>query len=259
MNIPFHKYQGTGNDFIMIDERDFIYSLEEEKIAFLCDRHFGIGADGLIRIRRSEQADFEMVYYNSDGKIGSMCGNGGRCAVAFAYDLKHIGRTTAFLASDGLHQAEIISEKPFSVKLKMKDVNHVELVGSDFFIDTGSPHLIKIVDEPEEIDVVKEGRKIRNHEHFKAAGTNVNFVKAENGGVRLRTYERGVEDETLSCGTGIVGSVLVLVHAKKLPSISPVSVRTKGGQLNVYFDQTDNFFRNVFLEGPATFVFTGNI
>lgn len=260
MSIPFFKYHGTGNDFIMIDERELVYpTLSEERIAFLCDRHFGIGADGLIRIRKSAKADFEMLYYNADGKEGSMCGNGGRCAVAFAYALKHVGKQATFLASDGLHSAEIISEEPVEVKLKMSDVGKVEELGNDFFIHTGSPHFVRMVNDPDQVDVCQEGKKIRYDDKFAPGGTNVNFVKVENGTLRIRTYERGVEDETLSCGTGIVGSVLSLVYSKKLAGTSPVNVHARGGKLKVYFRLDGSVFTDVYLEGPATAVFRGEI
>lgn len=259
MKIPFVKYQGTGNDFIMIDETVTEYvSLTEEKIRLMCDRHFGIGADGLIRLRKAEGADFEMLYYNSDGRIGSMCGNGGRCAVAFAMELKQASSSTRFIASDGPHEATVVSELPVVVKLKMSDVGGVEKVGSDHFINTGSPHYVKVVTDPDHVNVVAEGSAIRHDKRFAPGGTNVNFVSVcGDNELRIRTFERGVEDETLSCGTGIVGSVLSLVHTGALSGISPVLVQAKGGKLSVYFERSGSGFVNVFLEGPVEAVFNG--
>jgi diaminopimelate epimerase len=258
MKIPFVKYHGTGNDFILIDETAQQFeTLTEEKINRMCDRHFGIGADGLIRLRKSGSADFEMIYYNADGKPGSMCGNGGRCTVAYASALKLAGSQTSFLATDGIHQAEILSEFPFIVRLKMGDVEKVERMGNDFFVNTGSPHFIRISAYLSKIDVYQDGKRIRDQSEFAPGGTNVNFVSVKDNTVLIRTYERGVENETLSCGTGIVASVLALTDAGLLDGTSPAIVKAVGGELKVYFQRSGSAFTDIWLEGGTEAVFSG--
>ena len=259
MNVPFVKYHGAGNDFIMIDETIHRFELTEAAIRFICDRHFGIGGDGLIRLRNSTEADFEMLYYNSDGKIGSMCGNGGRCTVAFANTLGLLIKATRFVASDGIHLAEIISTAPFVVKLKMNDVEKLERIGEDIFLNTGSPHFVQEVNDLVDMDVVSRGRSIRYNDRFALEGTNVNFIKIDNEDVHIRTYERGVEDETLSCGTGVVAAVIALIGTEKIKNNSPVNVHSLGGDLKVYFTYSSGSFNEIYLEGPAEAVFEGSI
>lgn len=261
MNISFYKYEGTGNDFILLDNRDEKYSgLKNSQVEFLCNRNFGIGADGLILLENKNDYDFKMVYFNSDGNISSMCGNGGRCITAFANSLNLINGKAKFAAADGAHNSEIISKSPIIVKLKMADVNHHELIGSDIFLNTGSPHYVRFVDDVLRMDIVSEARKIRYNDRFKSEGTNVNFVQQSSEGLIVRSYERGVENETLSCGTGVTASVLASVIkgiAKK--DASSLQVKSMGGMLVVHFNTTSTGFENVWLEGEATFVFKGEI
>ncbi|SDK62669.1 diaminopimelate epimerase [Catalinimonas alkaloidigena] len=254
MLLRFHKYHGTGNDFIMVDDRNQSVKLSQAMIARLCNRHFGIGADGLILVRNHPEYDFEMVYHNADGGVGTMCGNGGRCTVAFAHALGIIGTKTRFLAADGPHEAEI---REGLVYLHMQAVEGIDRAADHVFLDTGSPHYVKWVDNLAAYDVVGEGKAIRYDERFApGGGTNVNFVeRAPDGAVQVRTYERGVEDETLSCGTGVTAVAL----SSGLPS--PVRISTRGGNLRVAFEQIDgsNHFQNIQLIGPAQTVFTGEV
>ncbi|MBS1637027.1 MAG: diaminopimelate epimerase [Bacteroidetes bacterium] len=257
MILQFYKYQGTGNDFVLIDNRDMKLSLSVEQIRLLCDRRFGIGADGLMLLELEPGVDFKMVYFNSDGNESSMCGNGGRCITALAARLGLIGKEAKFLAVDGLHEAKIEND---IVSLKMNDVRTIE-TGSDFyFLDTGSPHYVKFVEGVAHTDVFSEGSKIRNNERFKETGTNVNFIEKLDDVLFVRTYERGVEDETLSCGTGVTASALVAAARGLATGKNNCRVKTPGGELNVKFDKVlENTFYNIWLEGPATFVFKGEI
>jgi len=254
--IHFFKYQGTGNDFVMIDNRNLAVELRQKEIAQICDRRFGVGADGLILLQNHQEYDFQMVYYNADGKKSSMCGNGGRCIVKFAQFLEVFDKETKFLAIDGMHEASIDEQN--RVHLKMQDVQQVEVSDNYFFLDTGSPHYVEYVENVENFAVFEKGRAIRNNDRFRAEGTNVNFVeKLEDTKITVRTYERGVEDETFSCGTGVTAAALV----SGLEGIkSPVKIQTKGGNLEVSFDSKENGgFKNIFLIGAADFVFEGKI
>ncbi|GAA0892554.1 diaminopimelate epimerase [Fulvivirga kasyanovii] len=254
-NIKFYKYQATGNDFILIDNRTTGYKFSSGQIQKLCDRKFGIGADGLILIQDHDSYDFEMVYYNPDGSQ-SLCGNGSRCAVNFASHLGIVGKSTRFLAYDGEHLAEILDNE--EVRLKMADVQNVRLMADGMFIDTGSPHLIKYVINVKNYRVYDEGKAIRNGGLFKEAGVNVNFVEITgNSEIFNRTYERGVENETLSCGTGVTAAAISASH-KGLES--PVTVNTIGGTLAVEFKKhEDGSYSDVYLIGPAERVFEGTI
>ncbi len=301
--MKFYKYQGTGNDFIMIDNRDNSFSEKQKKdknfIKNLCHRRFGIGADGLILIENSEnkKVDFVMVYFNSDGKLGSMCGNGGRCAVAFAHSLGVFeGNKTTFMAFDGLHFAKIANKKnqenqekqtSTEVELQMNDISEIETninandkAKNDYYLNTGSPHYVRFLNEVttqkklEDYNVVEEGKKIRYNERFKKEGTNVNFVanntrnanNSEKNSIFVRTYERGVEDETLSCGTGVTACAIAYsLHNKEL-NTNLVNIKTLGGNLKVRFEylndktrqNSEHNFTNIFLIGAATAVFEGN-
>ncbi len=261
MKISFVKYQGTGNDFVMLDNRTGKFSsLDKSQVAFLCDRKFGIGADGLILLEESPGLDFGMKYFNSDGNISSMCGNGGRCITAFADSLSIIAGSARFNAIDGLHEATIKTGSSIVVKLKMGDVEGCEIIGEDIFLNTGSPHYIKFVKDVIDVDVLSEGRKVRYNERFRKDGTNVNFVQLDGGKLIVRSYERGVEDETLSCGTGVTASVLASVVKGIISENAGVcEVKSMGGILKVYFEGAGNGFKNVWLEGEAKFVYTGEI
>ena len=258
MFVSFYKYQGTGNDFIIVDNRTDKIELTKQQVHKLCERRFGIGADGLMLMHASMNYDFEMTYYNADGNEGSMCGNGGRCMIQFAYDTGLHKREYSFIACDGMHKGVI--EDNGWIDLKMKDVEHIDRYDfNDFILDTGSPHYVKSVSNIWNYDVVKEGKEIRYSSHFKNNGINVNFVESdEEGNITVRTYERGVEDETLSCGTGVTASALVFAHNDM--GFNHVDVKTPGGNLAVEFDRTgDASFSNIWLCGPAACVFKGSV
>lgn len=258
MKITFHKYQGTGNDFIIIDNRNGSSSeLTKENISLLCDRRFGIGADGLILFNQKEGYDFEMIYFNADGNPSSLCGNGSRCIVMFASDMGMHKYSYHFLAADGPHEAEIDNEG--LIRVRMKDVSTVEEHTGYSLLNTGSPHFVKFANDVKEIDVVETGRDIRNSKAFIKEGVNVNFVETlENDKIFVRTYERGVEDETLSCGTGVTASALLAAHNEK--GFNRVEVMTPGGELSVEFNKIDDkCFNNIWLCGPAKRVFSGEI
>jgi diaminopimelate epimerase len=258
MKIEFYKYQGTGNDFILLDNRKNEYdNLTQQQVASICDRHFGIGGDGLMLLNLKEGYDFEMKYYNSDGAAGSMCGNGGRCMVRFAAKMGIHRNNYHFLAADGEHEADIDIDG--FVRLKMNDVNMVEAHSHHYILNTGSPHYVKHVGDAEHMDVKNEGRMIRYSKEFETEGINVNFVQTLNEDtIYVRTYERGVENETLSCGTGVTASALVSAHNDN--GFNRVEVKTPGGNLSVEFDKKDDeHFENIWLNGPADFVFKGEI
>lgn len=257
MRLHFYKYQGTGNDFILIDNRKNDIQLTTEHVALLCHRHFGIGADGLMLLEVEPGADFKMVYYNSDGNQSSMCGNGGRCISAFANKMGLINDRAKFIAIDGIHEAVI--HEGF-VSLKMNDVKSIEKTDDYFFVNTGSPHYVKFVENIELYNVTEEGRKIRHNERFIAEGTNVNFIERKEDSVFVRTYERGVEGETLSCGTGVTASALVAAVSGIATGKNYCKITTLGGDLRVKFDKVlESNFYNIWLEGPAEFVYEGDI
>jgi diaminopimelate epimerase len=257
MLLDFYKYQGTGNDFIIFDNRQATINLTEKQVNHLCDRKFGIGADGLILLNAKEGYDFEMVYFNADGSPSTMCGNGGRCIVRFANDIGIHKSYYHFLAVDGAHEAEINTDN--IIRLKMQDVHKVELKGTHAILDTGSPHYVKFDDDVKNINVLEEGRAIRHNAEFDKKGVNVNFVEnISSYSIYVRTYERGVEDETLSCGTGVTAAALVSAHNEH--GFNEVEVVTRGGKLSVEFNKIDDHnFNNIFLCGAAEFVFKGSI
>jgi diaminopimelate epimerase len=253
--VIFHKYQATGNDFILIDNRKGIFPSDISIIPLLCDRRFGIGSDGLILIQDHEDADFEMIFYNPD-MTQSLCGNGSRCAVRFAHNLGMINQDCSFVAFDGRHEASINSEG--IVSLKMQNVQNVSELQDGTFVDTGSPHLIRFVQDIDHIDVYGRGREIRYSDQFKENGVNVNFVEiVSNDQIHVRTYERGVENETLSCGTGVTAAAIACSQRN---ITGPVRIITKGGELRVDFktDEHGNF-KEIYLIGPAEQVFKGEI
>ena len=263
MTMTFYKYQGTGNDFIIVDNRlQEIDKNDTKRIAKLCDRRFGIGAEGFILLENyenyenDENVDFKMVYYNADGNESSMCGNGGRCITAFAKFLGVINNTAEFMAIDGLHKVKIEND---IVHLQMQDVSSVETHKNHLFLDTGSPHHVEMVSDLNDFDVKFNGAKIRYGQPYNEAGSNVNFVEQVSvDSFAVRTYERGVEDETLSCGTGVTAVALAMNISGKTES-NVVNLQTPGGQLKVTFDNEDNGYNNIWLVGPAQQVFKGEI
>lgn len=261
MEIEFIKYHGTGNDFILLDNRNLIYSsLNTEKIKNLCDRHFGIGADGLMYLQNNTECDFEMKYFNSDGNEGSMCGNGGRCIVAFAKLLGIIDKSANFNAIDGKHEA-LINENNFVV-LKMKSINLKDIIieGNKYILDTGSPHLVNFIDNVENLDVFTEGKKIRNNKQFLKDGINVNFVKIiKENSLFVRTYERGVENETLSCGTGAVASAVCWFLKNNYNENNEIEINTLGGKLLINITNKNENYLDIELKGSTKLVFKGTI
>lgn len=257
MEIQFNKYQGAGNDFIMVDSRSFVFPKNNiELIHKLCDRRFGIGADGLILLELSDKQDFTMVYFNADGKEGSMCGNGGRCIVAFAKKLHIIKNKTTFEAADGLHFAKIENDL---VNLQMADVENIEIYDTHTFLNTGSPHHVSFCDAVSNLNVAEMGSKIRYGAPYFEEGTNVNFVEQISGNsFKVRTYERGVEDETLACGTGVT-AVAIAANKTNKTTEEKIYIEVLGGKLEVSFKKEGNSYKNVFLKGPAQFVFEGKI
>lgn len=258
MNINFYKYQGTGNDFVMIDNREteYLTRKDTDKIERICDRRFGIGADGLILLQNKPGFDFEMVYFNSDGRESSMCGNGGRCIVAFAKKLGIIQDQCKFWAIDGEHEAMLKGED--WVELKMTDVGEVE-IGSDYFIlDTGSPHYVVFVEDLDDLNIVENAQMIRYSNRFRKEGINVNFVEKSAKELLIATYERGVEGETLSCGTGVTAAALSWHLKNSKNTDNQIDIKAKGGNLSVRFESNGNGgFRNIWLCGKAEMVFRG--
>ena len=258
MQIDFYKYQGTGNDFVMIDNRLATFPKNNTQlIEHLCDRRFGIGADGLILLENDTETDFRMVYYNSDGNQSSMCGNGGRCLVAFAKKLNVIENSTTFIATDGLHHATISADG--LVSLQMIDVDAIQTTPEFSFLNTGSPHHVQLVEDLEHYNVKENGAAIRYSELYGKQGSNINFVKKIDATTfSVRTYERGVEDETLACGTGVT-AVAIAMNATGKTNATSIHLNVEGGKLAVSFDKKDGHYTNIFLIGPAEFVFKGTI
>jgi diaminopimelate epimerase len=262
MIVHFEKFQATGNDFILIDDRKRRFDGTNNKlIKRLCDRRFGIGADGLILLRNEPEVDFKMIYFNADGYEGSMCGNGGRAITAFAHALEPMRSRFRFIAFDGIHEASVLSsvEHEPEISLVMQNVSAPEYMGSDLFLDTGSPHYVVFVDDVAGLDVVNSGRSIRNSERFIRDGVNVNFVEVQNNSLFVRTYERGVEDETLSCGTGVTASALAAYSSGRL-AFKAIQVKSPGGDLQVSFEPEETGgFEQVILTGNALKVFEGHV
>ena len=256
MKIKFYKYQGAGNDFVMIDNRDNKFPASTSTIAKLCDRNFGIGGDGLILLENDPELDFKMVYYNSDGNESTMCGNGGRCIVRFAHDLDVVSDNMSFNAIDGLHHATVDNE---TIRLQMINVDEVEDHDRYLFLNTGSPHHIEFVKDIKNVDVYNQGKSIRNGAPYYEKGSNVNFVEVlPDNQLKIRTYERGVEDETLACGTGITAAAIAS-YVRGFVKSNLINVEALGGKLSVNFDEKNNTFENVWLNGPAKRVFEGEI
>jgi diaminopimelate epimerase len=271
MNLHFYKYQGTGNDFVLIDNREQHFKSEPKTIARLCDRRFGVGGDGLMLLENEAGFDFKMVYFNADGRESSMCGNGGRCLTAFAKFLKiepKNGNIYHFLAIDGAHEALV--QPDGMVELKMQDVKNVTMDGMDYVLNTGSPHFVRMAYDANKVNVVTEGQKVRYHETYKREGINVNFVsRIDKNTIKVTTYERGVEDETLSCGTGVTAAAIAAYLQQKLAAKQWLDygnitdpqqtfIQTKGGNLQVRFQMEANgSFTEVWLCGAAEQVFEG--
>ena len=257
MKTDFYKYQGAGNDFVIIDNRQLLFPKNDnELIKRICDRKFGIGADGLMLLEDSGHSDFKMIYYNADGHEGSMCGNGGRCIVAFAKSLGMFDQKTSFEALGETYSATVGNDL---VNLKMTDVREIQIHPDHVFLDTGSPHHISFTDNVSQLDVFKVGREIRYGAPYNDRGTNVNFVQKINEHTfKVRTYERGVEDETLSCGTGVTAAALASFHMNKTISKS-IDIQTLGGDLTIEFEKENDVYTNIILTGPASFVFKGSI
>ncbi|MEJ6980925.1 diaminopimelate epimerase [Pedobacter sp. P351] len=259
MKLHFLKYQGAGNDFILVDNRKLGFNHHQPAlIAKLCDRRFGIGADGMMFLEEKKGFDFEMIYYNADGNPSSMCGNGGRCIVAFAKDLNIIDNETNFLAVDGPHYAKI-SESAEWVSLQMIDVEAIKKDEDAYVLNTGSPHFVKCVSNLSDKDVYSEGKSIRYNDTYQAEGININFVEDQGDHYFVRTYERGVEDETYACGTGVTAVALAMAKHKNQTGDITTPIKVLGGDLNIRFNYDGSKFSNIFLEGPAKFVFEGEI
>lgn len=257
MQLLFSKYHGAGNDFVIIDNRSGSFPKSTNLIKHLCDRHFGIGADGLMLLETTANADFYMRYFNSDGNESTMCGNGGRCITLFAKNIGVIDSSTRFVGIDGEHLANF--DSPDIINLKMQDVSSIEIGDNYYFINTGSPHYVCFVDDVQKIDVNTQGKSIRNSFNIKNGGTNVNFVDYSNDIINIRTFERGVESETLACGTGTVASAIAYyIHTKNLKP--EYKIQTQGGELLVRFKKSEDAqFEDVWLKGPAMHVFDGQI
>lgn len=261
MTIKFHKFEGTGNDFIIIDTRKVTKKISSSQIKKLCNRKFGIGADGLILCEKSKTEDFSMQYYNADGYEGSLCGNGGRCILALANYFDNNKTKFSFEAIDGIHEGHIcksISRNQWIVKLKMNNVSEIIKHKDSYEINTGSPHYIKFVKKINTMNVLSEGKKIRYNKIYKNKGINVNFVEIKNDNLFVRTYERGVENETLSCGTGVVASTLAYATEEKIKA-GIINIQTLGGNLEVSFIKNNNIFNEIWLKGQVTFVYHGEI
>lgn len=257
MNIPFHKYEGAGNDFVILDNRQNRFALSAVQIARLCDRRFGIGADGLMLLQSCADADFRMVYFNADGHESSFCGNGGRCIADYAFHvLKIVDRVMHFIASDGVHRAEILPVG--RVALTMQPVNQIWFFDDHYILDTGSPHYVQLVDNVLTLDVFAEGRKIRHQAEFEPKGINVNFL--QKGAVEnfLRTYERGVEGETFACGTGVTAAAIVLGGRQTGHFEMPVTTKA-GHHFSISYDKkSPETAENIILTGPVQLVFEGH-
>ena len=256
MTVEFYKYHGTGNDFVLIDNRSLFFDKNNtELISKICSRHFGVGADGLILLENDNLYDFKMIYFNSDGKQTSMCGNGGRCIISFAKKLNIDDDKANFMAIDWIHA--VINNNNL-IKIKMNTVSEIQNINTGFLLDTGSPHFVKFCDSIDNINVFEFGRELRNNKEISEDGVNINFTEViDNSSIKVRTYERGVENETLSCGTGVIASALS-AYKKGLVDTNRIKINTLGGELFVSFE-FNNIYKNIWLEGPAIEVYKGQI
>lgn len=256
MKLDFDKYHGTGNDFILLDNRLSKFSESATSIRKLCNRHTGIGADGLITLKNGHDYEFRMSYYNSDGSEGSMCGNGGRCFVRYLNKLGFIKNEITFEAVDGTHHASLNNSG--EVELQLNDVSHIRLIDNNYFLDTGSPHYVIFAENIDNIDVISRGSLLRYNRQLFPEGSNIDFVEIQKEHIYVRTYERGVENETLSCGTGVTASAIA-AYLKSNKKKTSWKVKTKGGELVVKFSEENNIFKSIILTGPAVNVFNGEI
>lgn len=257
MNLAFSKYHGAGNDFILMDNRRGEIRLTTDQVALMCHRRYGIGADGLMLVQSSEEADFEMLYFNSDGRVSSFCGNGGRCIAFYALERLGIGSggQVRFIASDGLHSAELLPEQV--IRLSMQKVDPIRNAPDYFILDTGSPHYVRYVEHLQEVDVAEAGRAIRNLPQFREAGINVNFIEQHDGSLHVRTYERGVEEETFACGTGITAAAIASTGVQTGNFSVPVKSK-EGHAFEVQFQKSQpDRAEAVYLTGPVNFAFEG--
>lgn len=258
---------GSGNDFIIIDNRNNIVDENDLSnfIVNVCRRKMSVGADGVILVENTDNADFKWRFFNSDGSVAEMCGNGARCVARFAYLNNISGSNMSFETLAGLVNAEVIEER---VKVKMTDPFDLETditielkngLTSIYSINTGVPHVVMVKNSIDDIDIVKIGREIRYHDRFSPAGTNVNFVcRVKDNTIAIRTYERGVEDETLACGTGAAASAIVMAHKMKLDA--PLSVLTRSGEyLNIFFKEQEGQYYDIYLEGDARIIYKGQL
>ena len=257
MKINFSKYNGAGNDFILIDDRKNFIVDNKSLIRYLCDRHFGVGADGLIILKESNNYDFEILHYTSDGNLGSLCGNGSRCAILFAYRNNIINKHSVFEAFDGIHKAEIINDELITMQMKLNS----KIIENEYgiWVDTGSPHLVVETSNTDELDVKNAGRTIRYNDYYRKEGVNVNFVERVSDEVfKIRTYERGVEDETRACGTGSTASAICMNYIGKTRS-NKIKMKCLGGDLEVKFLKRSKTYSEISITGPAKLVFEGTI
>lgn len=254
MLVKFTKYQGTGNDFVIIDLIKDDFKITKNQIKKICDRKYGIGSDGLILISDYDILNFEMKFFNPDGS-SSFCGNGSRCAVLYCFHQGYVQSNCSFITNGGIHQGQVLEDE--NIKISIKSPVLVDrLPNGDFEVDTGSPHYVQIENSLDDIDFKKHCKLIRNNDKYLKNGINVNLVKVEDNFLVMRTYERGVEDETLSCGSGVTATALAIAYANKIDN--SLFVKTRGGNLKVEFNRTENSFDKVFLSGPAKFVFSGD-
>lgn len=259
IELSFHKYHGTGNDFILIEDADATreFQLTRARIAALCDRQMGIGADGLMLLQRTGGYDFRMVYYNADGGESSFCGNGSRCLVAFAHALGWVSEHAWFVASDGDHEAKVLPDGRISVH--MRSISAIQQHAAGIILDSGSPHIVLDVDDVDTVDLVRQAQAIRYSDEFREEGINVNVVQVTKCGLSMRTYERGVEGETLSCGTGVTAAAIAWASRFASDGHGQIEVETRGGQLEVRWERGTYGFRDIWLTGPAQHVFTGTV
>ena len=254
MLVKFNKYQGTGNDFVIIDLTKDDFKFSQNQIKKICDRKHGIGADGLILISNHNSLSFEMKFFNPDGST-SFCGNGSRCAVLFCFHQGIVQSNCSFMTNDGIHQGQVLEDEKIKISIKSPVIVD-KLSNGDFEVNTGSPHYVQVTESLDNIDFNNYCKSIRNNDKYFQDGININLVKIEDDFLDMRTYERGVEDETLSCGSGVTATALAIAYENKIEN--SLLVKTRGGKLKVDFERSENKFGKIFLIGSAKFVFSGD-